>query len=62
METEGFVSTIGETGSNELKFFNAHDFSLMQRLELSQEGCVHLTAHSRAHFSIMMVTTNGSLF
>ena len=29
LETEGFVSTIGEIGSNELKFFNSHDFSLM---------------------------------
>jgi len=29
METEGFVSTIGETGSNELKFYNAHDFTMM---------------------------------
>ncbi len=27
METEGFVSTIGEIGSNELKFYNSHDFS-----------------------------------
>lgn len=62
METEGFVSTIGETGSNELKFYNAHDFSMMQRLELSQEGCVHLTTHSRSHFSIVMVTTGGSIF
>ena len=62
METEGFVSTIGETGSNELKFYNAHDFSMMQRLELSQEGCVHLTTHSRSHLSIVMVTTGGSIF
>jgi hypothetical protein len=62
METEGFVSTIGETGSNELKFYNAHDFSMMQRLELSQEGCVQLTTHSRSHFSIVMVTTGGSIF
>jgi hypothetical protein len=34
----------------------------MQRLELSQEGCVHLSTHSRSHFSIIMVTTNGSVF
>lgn len=34
-ETEGFVSTIGESGSNELKFFNTHDFSLIQRIELT---------------------------
>lgn len=60
--TEGFVSAIGESGSNELKFYNAHDFSLMQRLELTQEGCVYMTTHSKAHFSIMLVTTNGSIF
>lgn len=35
LETEGFVSTIGESGSNELNFYNSNDFSLMQRLELS---------------------------
>jgi len=29
LETEGFVSAIGESGSNELKFFNCQDFSLM---------------------------------
>jgi hypothetical protein len=62
METEGFVSTIGEIGSNELKFYNSHDFSMMQKLDLSQEGCVHLTTHSRTHFSIIMVTTGGSIF
>ena len=62
METEGFVSTIGETVSNELNFYNSQDFLLMQRLELAQEGCIHLTTHSRAHFSIMLVTTNGSMF
>lgn len=62
METEGFVSIIGDIGSNELNFFNTQDFSLMQKLDLSQEGCVHLCVHSRSHFSIMMVSTNGSLF
>ena len=61
-EQEIFVSSIGESGSNELKFYHVHDFSVIQRLELSQEGCCQLTAHSRAHFSIIMVTTNGSLF
>lgn len=29
LETEGFVSIVGDIGSNELNFFNAHDFSLM---------------------------------
>lgn len=53
---------IGEIGSNELKFYNAHNFSPMQRLDLNQEGCVDLATHSKTHFSIMMVTTNGSLY
>lgn len=30
-----FVSSIGESGSNELKFYNTNDFTLVQRLELS---------------------------
>ena len=38
------------------------DFSIIQRLELTQEGCSYLTAHSKSHFSIFLVTTNGSLF
>jgi len=61
-ETEGFVSTIGESGSNELQYFNSSNYQLMQKIELSQEGCIDLATHSGCHFSIMMVTTNGSLF
>ena len=59
---EIFVTSIGETGSNELKFYYADDYSIIQRLELTQEGCVYLTAHSKTHFSIFLVTNNGSLF
>ncbi|CDW83144.1 UNKNOWN [Stylonychia lemnae] len=61
-QQEIFVSSIGESGSNELKFYNVDDFSIIQRLELTQEGCSYLTAHSKSHFSIFLVTTNGSLF
>ena len=32
---ELFVSSIGESGSNELKFYNVQDYSIIQRLELS---------------------------
>lgn len=56
------MSTIGEYGSNELQFFNTNDFSLMQQIDLTQEGCIHLTVNSKAHFSIVMVKTNGSIF
>lgn len=31
---EIFVTSIGETGSNELKFYYADDYSIIQRLEL----------------------------
>lgn len=56
------MSTIGESGSNELQYFNSSNYQLMQKIELSQEGCIDLATHSGCHFSIMMVTTNGSLF
>ncbi len=34
-QQEIFVSSIGESGSNELKFYNVDDFSIIQRLELT---------------------------
>ena len=33
--SELFVSCIGESGSNELIFYNVHDYSVVQKLELS---------------------------
>lgn len=59
---ELFVSSIGESGSNELKFYNVGDHSEVKRLELSQEGCSYLSAHSDKHLSIVMVSNNGSIY
>lgn len=34
----------------------------IQKVELHKKGCTHMSAFSGAHFSIMMVSNNGSLY
>lgn len=34
----------------------------IQKVELQKKGCSHMSAFSGAHFSIMMVSNNGSLY
>ncbi len=63
---ELFVSSLGETGSNELKFFclssERRVNQCLQRVELTIDGCNHLTVHSKFHFSVLMASNNGSIF
>jgi len=59
---EIFVSSIGENIANDLKFFSVKDFIAIKKVELQQEGCSYLSAHSGSHFSIVMATANGSLY
>lgn len=63
---ELFVSSMGETGANELKFFNltgdSREHQCVQRVELTIDGCNYLTVHSRSHFTILMASNNGSVF
>ena len=61
---ELFVSSMGETGINELKFFNigTDGNKELQRVELNIDGCNHLTVHSKNHLTILMASNNGSVF
>jgi hypothetical protein len=67
---EIFVGSIGEHISDTLKFFNVPDHQLgsamnfreIQKVELHKKGCSYMSAFSGAHFSIMMVSSNGSLY
>lgn len=57
---------MGETGANELKFFNlakdSRDNQCVQRVELTIDGCNHLTVHSKNHFTVLVASNNGSIF
>ena len=61
---ELFVSSMGETGINELKFFNigSDGNKELQRVELTIDGCNHLTVHSKNHLTVLMASNNGSVF
>lgn len=65
---ELFVSSMGETGANELKFFNLngdsrdHHPHCLKRVELTIDGCNYLSVHSKMHFTILMASNNGSVF
>jgi len=57
---------MGETGANELKFFNlsgdSREHQCVQRVELTIDGCAHLSVHSKSHFTVLMASNNGSVF
>ena len=61
-----FVCSLGETGANELKFFNltgdSREHQCLQRVELTIDGCAHLSVHSKMHFTVLMASNNGSVF
>jgi hypothetical protein len=67
---ELFVGSIGEHIADTLKFFNVPDSQLasavnyreIQKTDLQKKGCLNMSAFSGAHFSIMMVSSNGSLY
>lgn len=63
---ELFISSMGETGSNELKFFNLtgdiREHQSFQRVELKIDGCNYLTVHSKLHLTVLMASNNGSVF
>ena len=63
---ELFVCSMGETGANELKFYNlagdSRENKCLQRVELTIDGCNYLTVHSKSHFTVLMASNNGSVF
>jgi len=63
---EIFVSSMGETGANELKFFNltgdSREHQCLKKVELTIDGCTYLSAHSKTHFTLLMASNNGSVF
>ena len=60
------MSSLGETGANELKFYNlsadSREHQCLQRVELTIDGCNYLTVHSKLHFMVLMASNNGSIF
>ena len=63
---EMFVSSMGESGANELRFFNlSGDMranQCLKQVELTVDGCVYLSTHSKTHQTTLMISNNGSLF
>ena len=63
---EIFVSSMGETGANELKFFNltgdSREHQSLKKVELTIDGCTYLSAHSKTHCTLLMASNNGSVF
>lgn len=61
-----FVSSMGENGANELKFFNLtgdkRENQCLKQVELTIDGCVYLSNHSKMHQTILMTSNNGSVF
>ena len=57
---------MGETGANEMIFFNlsgdSREHHCLKRVELTIDGCNYLTVHSKMHFTILMASNNGSVF
>lgn len=62
---EIFVSSMGES-KNELRFFNLHGDmranQCLKQVELTVDGCVYLSTHSKTHQTTLMISNNGSLF
>ena len=63
---ELFVSSLGESCANELKFYSlTRDLRMnqcIQRVELNIDGCAYLSVHAKLHFTVLMASNNGSLF
>jgi hypothetical protein len=57
---------MGENGANELKFFNLtgdkRENQCLKQVELTIDGCVYLSNHSKMHQTILMTSNNGSVF
>ena len=34
----------------------------MKKVELTIDGCTHLSAHSKTHFTLLIASNNGSVF
>jgi len=53
----------GDLNADCLHFYNAGGkFRVIKKVELKEDGCSHMSVFSRAHFSIVIASSNGSLF
>jgi len=57
------ASGIGDLNADCLHFYNAGGkFREIKRVELKEDGCSHMSTFSGTHFSIVIASSNGSLF